>query len=62
MKKIYIKCNIWRVAVRPSYIYDARFLKVKQDRRAYNVTYRCICATTVAVEKQKVLHILCVCL
>jgi hypothetical protein len=26
MKK-YIKCNIWRVAVRPSYIYDARFLK-----------------------------------
>jgi hypothetical protein len=26
--KKYIKCNIWRVAVRPSYIYDARFLKV----------------------------------
>jgi hypothetical protein len=25
---IYIKCNIWRVAVRPSYIQDARFLKV----------------------------------
>jgi hypothetical protein len=24
-----IKCNIWRVAVRPSYIWDARFLKVK---------------------------------
>jgi hypothetical protein len=28
--KIYIKCNIWRVAVRPSYIWDARFLKVKK--------------------------------
>jgi hypothetical protein len=27
--KKYIKCNIWRVAVRPSYIQDARFLKVK---------------------------------
>jgi hypothetical protein len=27
--KKYIKRNIWRVAVRPSYIYDARFLKVK---------------------------------
>ena len=25
----YTKCNIWRVAVRPSYIQDARFLKVK---------------------------------
>jgi hypothetical protein len=25
---IYIKCNIWRVAIRPSYIWDARFLKV----------------------------------
>jgi hypothetical protein len=25
----YIKCNIWRVAVHPSYIEDARFLKVK---------------------------------
>jgi hypothetical protein len=27
--KKYIKCNIWRVAVSPSYIEDARFLKVK---------------------------------
>ena len=26
--KKYIKCNIWRVAARPSYIQDARFLKV----------------------------------
>jgi hypothetical protein len=24
-----MKCNIWRVAVRPSYIWDARFLNVK---------------------------------
>ena len=31
-KNIYIKCNNWRVAVRLSYIWDARFLKVK---RAY---------------------------
>ena len=29
VEKIYIKCNIWRVAVRPSYIKDARFLEVK---------------------------------
>jgi hypothetical protein len=29
LKKNYIKCNIWRVAVGPSYILDARFLKVK---------------------------------
>jgi hypothetical protein len=28
-RKKYIKCNIWRVEVRPSYIEDARFLKVK---------------------------------
>jgi hypothetical protein len=27
--KIYIKCNIWRVALCPSYIWDAQFLKVK---------------------------------
>ena len=29
VEKIYIKCNIWKVAVRPSYIQDAQFLKVK---------------------------------
>jgi len=29
VEKIYIKCNIWRVAVRPSYMQEARFLKVK---------------------------------
>jgi hypothetical protein len=28
VEKIYIKYKIWRVAVRPSYIKDARFLKV----------------------------------
>jgi len=28
VEKIYIKCKIWRVAVRLSYIKDARFLKV----------------------------------
>jgi hypothetical protein len=28
-EKKYIKCNIWRVAVCPSYMWDARFLKVK---------------------------------
>ena len=28
VEKKYIKCNIWRVAVRPSYIWDAGFLKV----------------------------------
>jgi len=30
VEKKYIKCSIWRVAVRPSYIYDARFLKVNK--------------------------------
>ena len=30
VEKIYTKCNIWRVAVRPSYIEDASFLKVKK--------------------------------
>jgi hypothetical protein len=29
-EKIYIKCNIWKVAVRPSYIQDAWFLKVNK--------------------------------
>jgi hypothetical protein len=28
--KKYIKCNIWRVAIRPSYIKDAGFLRVKR--------------------------------
>jgi hypothetical protein len=32
-KNIYIKCNICRVAVRPSYIYDGRFLKVNEHCR-----------------------------
>jgi hypothetical protein len=32
--KKYIKCNIWRVAVRPSHIEDARFLKVKKRKTA----------------------------
>jgi hypothetical protein len=31
--KKYIKCNIWWVAVRPSYIQDARFLKVNSVHR-----------------------------
>jgi hypothetical protein len=31
VEKIYIKCNIWRVTVRPSNIKDAGFLKVKKD-------------------------------
>ena len=29
--KKYIKWGVWRVAVCPSYIQDARFLKVKMD-------------------------------
>jgi len=28
VEKKNIKCNIWREAVRPSYIWDARFLNV----------------------------------
>jgi hypothetical protein len=37
--KKYIKCNIWRVAVRPSYIWDARFLKVNRTTLQVFVTY-----------------------
>jgi len=33
-----MKCNIWKVAVRPSYIQDARFLKVKDNRHMKVVT------------------------
>ena len=36
--KKYIKCNIWRVAVRPFYIWDARFLKVKQETQPFKDT------------------------
>jgi hypothetical protein len=32
VEKIYIKCNFWRVVVRPSNIYDAGFLKVKSEK------------------------------
>jgi len=42
--KKYIKCNIWRVAVRPSYIKDGRFLKVNA-RLTINVK------TSVATER-----------
>jgi hypothetical protein len=33
VEKKYIKCNIWKVAVRPSYIWNARFLKVNVQIR-----------------------------
>ena len=37
--------------------------KGKQDKQCtYNATLRFVCATIVAVERQKVLHILSVCL
>jgi hypothetical protein len=36
VEKKYIKCNICRVAVRPSYIQDARFLKVNVQGSAHN--------------------------
>jgi hypothetical protein len=39
VEKIYKKCNIWRVAVRPSYIQDARLLKVKIWFRTVHHTY-----------------------
>jgi hypothetical protein len=32
VEKIYIKWNIWKVAVCPSYVEDAQFLKVKYPR------------------------------
>jgi hypothetical protein len=37
----YIKCNIWRVAVSPSYIWDARFLKVKTSLLKMFPSIRC---------------------
>jgi len=39
VEKKYIKCNIWRVAVRPSYIQDARFLKIKLISTVGQVLY-----------------------
>jgi hypothetical protein len=38
VEKKYMKCNIWRVAVRPSYIWDARFLKVNIPSFSYNLS------------------------
>jgi hypothetical protein len=45
VENIYIKCNIWRVAVRPSYIQDARFLKVNTT----TITTAAVPAVAVAV-------------
>jgi hypothetical protein len=36
-KKKYIKCNIWRVTVHPSYVWDARFLKVNFSDRGQSI-------------------------
>jgi hypothetical protein len=48
VEKIYTKCDIWRVAVRPSYIWDARLLKVKWTRpfRRKMKSGFCACANT----------------
>jgi len=37
VEKKYIKCNIWRVAVRLSYIWDARFLKVNVNEHSFSI-------------------------
>ena len=47
VEKKYIKCNIWRVAVCPSYIWDARFLKVNPHWKLCQNT--CISLMTVPV-------------
>jgi hypothetical protein len=39
VEKIYIKCNIWRVVVGPSYIWDAGFLKVNKERISHMVQH-----------------------
>jgi hypothetical protein len=50
--KKYIKCNIWRVAVRPSYIQDARFLKVKQSSHVTTDNFvSCDVRTKVAIKE-----------
>ena len=49
-KKIYIKCNIWRVAVRPSYIWDARLLTL------YLLTWRIWWAPNNASNRQIVFN------
>ena len=52
-RKKYIKCNIWRVAIRPSYIWDARFLKVNihalTDYNKYCVVLKCFNLVTVRI-------------
>ena len=40
VEKKYIKCDIGRVAVRPSYIQDARFLKAKKNATRYTVWFK----------------------
>ena len=40
-KKMYMKCNIWRAAVRPSYIWDARLLKVN-IKKLYVLPSQCM--------------------
>ena len=37
VRKKYIKCNTWRVAARPSYMQDARFLEV--NRKVLNTRH-----------------------
>jgi hypothetical protein len=37
VEKKQIKFNIWKVAVRPSYIWDARFLKVKKQHGIFRL-------------------------
>jgi len=44
VEKKYIKCNIWRAAVHPSYIEDARFLKVNENSVHFVGSY-CMCVT-----------------
>jgi len=57
VEKKYIKCNIWRVAVRPSYIQDARFLKVK--KKIQSVLFREIFAVEFNVSVDRMQYYYC---
>ena len=52
--KKYIKCNIWRVAVRPSYIQDARFLKVNGQAISKSVVNRILIRRSDVAERYNI--------
>jgi hypothetical protein len=51
-EKKYINCNIWGASVRPSYIQDASFLRVKLTRPFRRKTKSGFCACAITFQTQ----------